>query len=506
MTRANVARRHGDDFQARWFWLKAAPLLDPKSPVIRVGYEMGPKSFDDISVEYDPQHAPHDQRGKPILRKHWQCKWHTTAGTFGYADLANPSFINARLHSFLQRAHAAQQVHAPNGAGCRFELLTNWRLKADDPLIDLIRKEHNALDIERLFDGTTNNSRMGKVRKFWCDHLGLDHAGLELAARTLAISETPESLETLRERLDERFATVGMVRIPAADTGHQYDDLIFKLAAQDRIEFDRTSFRDMCERERLLDPSGRTEQVLAIGIRSFMHPIDNVEERCLEIIDLVPLFDGRYIRDEADWQGRILPSLRDGVTKAARLADQLRLVLDAHVSIAFAVGAVLTVKSGKRLEIEQRSGGRRHWAMDDEIPASDWPRLAAREEIINSDDEIALAIGLTRDVSEGLRKFMSSSTVPIGRILHCTLQAGSSQQSVRCGRHASMLAEAVVQRLRDVADAGHPYKRVHAFISAPNGFSFFLGQHQKAIGPTTLYEFDFEGKRGGRYTPSLSIE
>lgn len=506
MTRANVARRHGDDFQARWFWLKAASLLDPKCHVVKVSYETGPKSFDDIYIEYDPRHAPGDQRGDRILRRHWQCKWHTTAGTFGYEDLADPAFINAKSRSFLERANAAQQAHAPDGAGCRFELLTNWRLRDGDPLLDLVRKEHNALDLGLLFDGTGNGSRMGKVRKLWCEHLGLDHAGLELVARTLAISETPESLESLRDRLDDRFATVGMKRIPIGDTGHGYDDLIFKLAAQGRIAFDRSSFKAMCAREGLLDPSGRTERVVALGIRSFMHPIDNVEERCLELIDFVPLFDARYIRDESDWHARILPSLKDGIIAAARAADHLRLVLDAHVSIAFAAGAILTVKSGKRLDIEQRTGGRRYWTMDDEPAAPEWPRLAVAEEIIGQGDEVALAVGLTRDVAEGVHRFVSTSTDPIGRILHCRLESGSSQQAVRCGRHASMLAESIVQRLRDLADAGHRYRRVHAFISAPNGFSFFLGQHQQAIGPTTLYEWDFEGRRGGGYTPALSLD
>ena len=82
MARANVARRHGDDFQARLFWLKAASLLDPNSPVVKVAYETGPKSFDDIMVEYDPNAAPPDHEGKPIYRRYIQCKWHTTAGTF----------------------------------------------------------------------------------------------------------------------------------------------------------------------------------------------------------------------------------------------------------------------------------------------------------------------------------------------------------------------------------------------------------------------------------------
>lgn len=54
MSNAVVARKHGDDFQARLFWLHAALLLEPSSAVVRVGYETGPKAFDDVFVEYDP--------------------------------------------------------------------------------------------------------------------------------------------------------------------------------------------------------------------------------------------------------------------------------------------------------------------------------------------------------------------------------------------------------------------------------------------------------------------
>ena len=125
MATANVARRHGDDFQARLFWLKAASLLDPQSPIISVGYERGPKGFDDIHVEFDPDRARRDHEGKPIYKEHIQCKWHTTAGSFGYADLINPDFINANRFSLLQRAHDAQKNHALDGLGCQFKLLTN---------------------------------------------------------------------------------------------------------------------------------------------------------------------------------------------------------------------------------------------------------------------------------------------------------------------------------------------------------------------------------------------
>jgi hypothetical protein len=507
MTRANVARRQGDDFQARLFWLKATSLLDPKSPTIKVAYETGPKSFDDILIEYDPSAAPPDHEGQPIYRRHIQCKWHTTAGTFGYEDLTDPAFVNAERYSLLQRAHTAQSLHAPDGFGCRFELVTNWRLRPGDPLIELVRKESDALDLDRLFDGTTDRSRMGQVRRQWREHLEVDHATLRLVARVLALAEMPESLRSLRERLDEKFAAVGMKRVPATDSSFIYDDLIVKLLAQGRIEFDRESFRTMCQQEGLLEPSGQPQDVLAIGIRSFMHPIDNLEDRCERMLNLVPYFDGRYIRHETDWQHRILPELRDFVLQAARSTARLRLILDTHVSLAFAVGMLLNVKSGKRIDIEQRTDGRRFWSRDDEAIDPSWPKCLLDEEVLDdSQDEVVLAIGLTHDTTQAVRAFVTPTLHQVGRILHCRPEGGASQQSVRCGRHAWMLAEAVVQRLQDLRGSGRSIRRVHVFIAGPNGFAFFLGQHQQAIGPAAVYEWDFDGQRGGGYSLGLSLD
>ena len=100
MAHAVVARKHGDDFQARLFWLHAALLLDPRGPVVRVGYEIGPKAFDDVLVEYDPARAPQDHHGQPVLRDHLQTKWHVKPGEFTYADLTDPAFTNATSQSF----------------------------------------------------------------------------------------------------------------------------------------------------------------------------------------------------------------------------------------------------------------------------------------------------------------------------------------------------------------------------------------------------------------------
>ena len=506
MARSIAARRQGDDFQARLFWLRAALLLDPHSNVIKVAYETGPKSFDDILVEYDPKAAPQDHEGKPILRRHIQCKWHTTAGVFGHADLIEPAFINAERYSLLQRAHLAQADHAPDGTGCRFELVTNWRIKAGDPLLELVRKESDALDLARLFEGKTERGRMGKVRKLWCEHLGVDHAGLALVARTLAVAEAPESLASLRERLDDRFAAVGMKRVPAGEAGFFYDDLAAKLLAQDRVEFDRDSFREMAGRENLIDSAARPANALAIGIRSFMHPIDPIEDRCARVLNLVPCFEGRYIRNDADWQEQLHPALVAFVLDAARASEHLRLIIDAHASLAFATGALLNVKSGKRIEIEQRFGGRRFWSMNDQAADEGWPPFEFDEEIVAPrGDETALAIGLTHDVAGGVRAFVNARASAIGRILHCRPRGGASQQSVVCGRHAWMLAESAVRQIRRVRESGAVKGRMHLFIAGPNAFTFFLGQHQQALGPVSSYEWDFDGQRGGGYSLSLFV-
>jgi hypothetical protein len=119
------------------------------------------------------------------------------------------------------------------------------------------------------------------------------------------------------------------MRVSSAEAGFCYDDLIAKLHAQGHTSFDRQSFRDLCQSENLLDHAHARHPV-TIGVRSFMHPIDNLEARCDETLNLVPHFDGRYIRDAADWEGRVLPELREFILRAARANEHLRLVLDAH--------------------------------------------------------------------------------------------------------------------------------------------------------------------------------
>ena len=171
MADAVVALWHGANYQARVFWDNALNLLMPESRVVEVTFEAnGPKAFDDVVVRYDPPVArsgPHR-----VSAEYHQIKWHVErGGRFGYEDFIEPDFIGAQSFSLLKRLQEARGT-AP--ATAQFTFLTTHRIKDGDPLAVLISGNDRTLLVERLFDGTTDRSRMGKVRKCWREHLDLD--------------------------------------------------------------------------------------------------------------------------------------------------------------------------------------------------------------------------------------------------------------------------------------------------------------------------------------------
>lgn len=496
MADAVVARQQGDDFQARWFWLQAANLLRPDGHIERVSFETGPKAFDDVVVEYSSARAPKDEFGRAVLRDHMQCKWHVRMGQFGYEDLADPAFSNAASLSFLNRALDAQRQHAPAGDGARFQLVTNW--EPIDPLRPLISTQTNALNLTQLYRAG-DRSANGRIRAHWANHLGITEEELRLTAGTLVLNTRVRSAEDIRMHLNDLFEAVGLRRISPSESSFVYDDVIRKLHAQGRKVFDRKSFREMVADEKLLagdQPPART----TIGVRSFVHPINPIEARSTRTLDLVPQFEGRYLRDGHDWHGTVYPELQNFVLKEAAATDSLRLILDAHMSLAYAVGSILDVKSGKDIEIEQRSPERRFWSETDSEIDPGWPTLEFSEIFFGDGAEIAVAVCVTHDVQANVAEHISNMP-EVGKLLVGKFPTSASQRSVRSGAHAAALAEGIATRIR----AAGRVPMVHLFIAAPNGLTFFMGRHHKTIGSATVHEWDFEGLRGGGYSPGLVV-
>lgn len=503
MTQAVTIRRDGDTFQARMFWLRAAHLLLPDTDIDRVGFEIGPKSFDDIWIDFRRGRGRRDQYGALLSREHTQCKWHSTPGTFGYADLVDPEFINANARSLLQRAHSARIALPTEDATVRFKLVSNWQIDRNDPLRLMIGARSSALRVDRLFETKTDNSKVGAVRKLWREHLGIDDDALGAFASSLAFGGTWHSLDELREQLDLLFRASGLRRIPSHESAFLYDDLIFQWMGQGRLEFDPGSLRAACSSEGLL--LEQAERTFSIGVKSFEHPFDALEDRCIDVLDLTSEFDDRFIREDEDWTDKLYPALHAFLTTAGRTSPRLRLILDTHASLAFAAGSVLNLKSGRIVDIEQRTIGHAVWSADDRQPDPAWAQLDTETfDLENDQVETAVAIGLTHDIAHDVRAYIEASLPTVGRLLVCRPSGGSGTQSVQCGRHAFDLAAEVVARVRAAQTAG-TCSMMHIFIAAPNTFTFFLGQRQPLLGRTRLYEFDFAYERSGSYAPSLTL-
>jgi hypothetical protein len=507
MTQAVNARRDGDTFQARIFWLKAAKLLDDEGNVVRVGFESGPKGFDDVWVEYDQRNAPLDQYGQSLAIERLQCKWHAGLGVYTHIDLTRPEYINATTKSLLQRAYGAFDVDRTARKRSRIKLVTNHRVDQADVLHGLIRSRSHTLKVDELFAGKTDRSATGKLRKVWREHLGVDDDELKALCATLGFSHTGESLDDLRERLDEACRAFGLRRVEPRASGTIYDDTVFQWASQGRLDFDRKSFREACAREGFL--ADQTKKLVIFGVKSFEHAFDRLEDRCERVLNLVSEFDDRFIRDATAWQSTLQPALSQFLREiAVSSGPRLRIALDTHATLAFAAGAVLNAKSGRLVEIEQRTPDRKVWASDDAAPAPDWPSWEfATYEIARNGDGIALAVGLTHDVEAKVREFVENKLHSVRKLLVAKPHGGPSQRVVRSGAHASLLAEALAAQIKREREGQLEFgeDRVHLFIAGPNGFTFYLGQHIESFKPVTLYEFDFESLRDKSYQPSLSL-
>lgn len=503
MTQAVNVIRDGLAFQARQFWLRAASLLDPVSPVVRIGFESGPKAFDDLWVQYAPGRGPRASRGRFVHREHFQCKWHVTAASYGYADLMRPDFIGATNASLLERAFAAHKLHASDGHDVRYSLVTNWHPEGNDPLRELVNTTTSALRLKSLFGTLTDNSRMGAVRKAWREHLAIDDDALRALVESLGFIQWALPPESDRGWLNNAFQVAGLRIVNAHESSFPYEDLVFRWMAQDRQEFDAQTLRQACREEGLIEEA--KPRPVAFGIKSFEHPIDRLDDRCVEVLDLVPAFDDRFIHDSEAWSNSLYPKLQSFLIEAAKAHPSLRLAIDAHTTLAFVAGSVLNVKSGRDVELEQRSPSRAVWRPDEPDPDIEWPVLdSTLIELGREGDHIAVAVGLTHDIGDAVQMFVEQNLSAVGRVLFCRPSKGAGHAAVRNGRHAAMLADQLLKAVNTTRIVG-TQRTVHLFIAAPNGFTFMLGQRQGGMGPTTLYEFDFSGERTGTYEASLSL-
>lgn len=501
MVDAVTAPWHGANYQARVFWENAINLLVPGSCVAEVTFEAnGPKAFDDVVVRYDPAIARSGALKVPA--DYHQVKWHVEyGGRFGYADFIDPAFIGGKKHSLLERLRDAK-ASAP--AGSNFTFLTTYRVRDDDPLRRLISGADKALLLPRLFDGTTDRSLMGRVRKLWRDHLKVDDDELRSVLDGFRLFEGHRSLDELRAEINVRAQAVGLLACHASDSDFRFDELARQLKVRKLNGLTKALLEEFCRSEGLLDPQQRqqTSQALPIAIRSFLGPASDIVGASPEnTLLLTDEFTARYLQEGRDWQTDIAPKVRGFLLDAVARSGALRLILDAHASIAFLAGSVLDLKSGVDVDLVQKGRvGSRSWRADDGTAGNPF---SVQVENVGRGADLAVFVNATHDLTRQGTAHLAAREEGISRTISFTPKGGPGPRSLAGGTHAADLADQITREVRATrSDDGV----VHLFAACPNSLLFFLGQQHGGIAPVVIYEFDFD-RRGDRgYHASFLIE
>ncbi|WP_206992839.1 SAVED domain-containing protein [Hyphomonas sp. KY3] len=341
---------------------------------------------------------------------------------------------------------------------------------------------------------------MGRVRQAWSNAADFDEGELEAILSRLALSTRQPNLETLSEQVNLVFQSVGLKPIERSTASYVYDDLIWRWYEQGKRVFTPTILRELCEGENLFIHSKRSR---TIGIRTFMHPIDDIVTRTDRLLDLTEYFDRRQIKNEDDWRYAVGPKIKSNLIEGARDVDSLHLVIDGHFSVAVGAGRALNVKCGKKLTLEQRTGERQVWDLDPKAARASADACDIRVHDSGRGRDLVLDLSLTRDIGEAVAHDLQNRGLETVARVSVYPVTGSSQGAVIDGSHALSIAEAAINASAKVqAERGSPVT-LHLYIAAPNAVAFVLGQLSVVFKSLIVYEWDFEQEHGGGYRPGI---
>jgi SMODS-associated and fused to various effectors sensor domain len=216
----------------------------------------------------------------------------------------------------------------------------------------------------------------------------------------------------LRSNINLRARVVGMFAHSDANSDFRYDELARQLKVRGLNGLTRAALEQLCREEGLF--TARQDQdpaVLSVAVRSFLGPASDIVGASPDnTLLLTDDFRHRYLRDDLDWQADIRPKVEAfHRAKVRESSGRLRLILDAHASIAFLAGATLDLKSGVYAELVQKGRvGARTWRADDGSESSGADLQVSVHELREGRPDIALSISISQSAEPQTRAYVAS--------------------------------------------------------------------------------------------------
>lgn len=250
----------------------------------------------------------------------------------------------------------------------------------------------------------------------------------------------------------------------------------------------------------------RTMQPKRLGIKSRDHPFGELEEASEHVLDLVPHFEGRQIRNAADWADKIDPDLRQFFRQHVHNRRPLVLRMDAHLTICFVAGRAIDTRGVDVTILQGGANGFEPWSHDRHYRHQGplW-KVSEVERAGAAGREIAVAVGVLKKNLADVERYVGRHLAErVSKVLVVEAEPEPSTTVVDDGNHAFALAQAL-KALIDGRDAAEQAGDLHLFIASPGVFAFYLGQLSRGFGTLQLYEFEFEEGGERNYVPSLRI-
>lgn len=299
-------------------------------------------------------------------------------------------------------------------------------------------------------------------------------------------------------------AALSNARLELARTSREWATPVLFLGAEQGRLFDVTPPASI-EGIEEIDAQKIAREPVRLGIRSMVDYGADMEARNFEVLNLIPFFEGRRIREQGMWQSEVFPRLRDFFAQHINPRRPVELDFAAHSSIAFAAGWLLESKSGLDVRVIQRISADGHLAWHPKDgPAGEEPLWVDRPDLVLSPEapDVALAMAVSQpEVAAQVEAFLQEQNLPVGRIIDAVIAPEPGSRSVLGGAHALRLAQTLLPRLRRRA----PHERrgtLHLFCAAPNALLFYLGQLARFIDRIVLYEY---AGSFGRYERSIEL-
>lgn len=500
MAKAIAARRNGDAYQARVFWLKLLELRT-SNYVKSVTLESDLVSFvDDVVVSYSEPIIDRVTGKREVVCEFFQCKYHMTQrGEFTSENLIDSKFINNQ-NSMLKRlydAYVKLSKQLPPEA-FRLYIFSNWRWANQDA----ISKHLYEGTIRSTFYETGQGSAEGQVRSKFAAHLSISEEELYTFLNTVRFTLGKDLVDLVSD-MEPRLKLAGLQPIDPTVTHIPYDSFVWELFAQGRNSFDEEAFDQMIHEEKLM--ASPTTKHSEISIQSFTQFARRPTDLQVTRLDLLQLFDRRFPITDAYWKKEI-PEKVTAFMLDEKLMDVLQpihLFFDCHLSIAFFAGHLVSPKHRIQIIPTQKNGS--DYTLWEQSAPDTKTNLWTFQNIGEINEEVILEISVTHHIQKQVQSYLLTqeySELPYIRVAPIE---GVGPTSISDGTHAWQFGYQVAEQLRERLP--ETCQTIHLFFAGPVALAYILGYTLRHITPNIqLYEYDFEGQRGDQtYYPSLRI-